>query len=108
MDAKLAELNRAVGTTLVAYGAPAARREVFAKQAASEAAPIAASADRLAYNAKSGVAVQGDGELLDSLAAGKVQLAALKKDELPPELQKLDDQQLKAEIAKKQAARAAM
>jgi Mg-chelatase subunit ChlD len=108
MDAKLAELNRAVGTTLIAYGSASERRMVLSKQAASEAAPAAASADRLAFNAKSGVAVQGDGELLDSLAAGKVKLESLNKDELPPELQKLDDQQLKAEIAKKQAARTAM
>jgi Mg-chelatase subunit ChlD len=108
MDAKLAELNREVGTTLVAYGSPAARRELFSKQAASEAAPVAASADRLAYNAKAGVAVLGDGELLDSLAAGKVKLETLKKDDLPPDLQRLDDKQLKAEIKTKQAARSAL
>ncbi len=108
MDARLAELNRGMGATLIAYGAPAARREVFAKQAASEAAPVSASVDRLAYNAKAGVAVQGDGELLDSLAAGKVKLETLKKDDLPTDLQKLDDEQLKSEIAKKQAARTAM
>jgi len=107
MDAKLAELNREVGTTLIAYGSASTRSAVFAKQAASEAAPVAASADRLAYNAKSGVAVQGEGELLDSLAAGKVKLDTLKKDELPPDLQKLNNDQLKAEIAKKQAARTA-
>ena len=108
MDAKLAALNREVGTTLIAYGSASSRSAVFAKQAASEAAPAAASADRLAYNAKSGVAVQGEGELLDSLAAGKVKLETLKKDQLPSDLQKLDDIQLKAEIAKKQAARSAM
>ena len=108
MDARLAELNREMGTTLVAYGSASARREVFAKQAAAEAAPVVASVDRLAYNARAGVAVQGDGELLDSLASGKVKLETLKKDELPPDLQKLDDKQLKAEIAKKQAARTAM
>jgi hypothetical protein len=106
MDARLAALNREVGTTLVAYGSASARREVFAKQAASEAAPAAASADRLAYNAKSGVAVQGDGELLDAINTGKVKLESVKKDDLPADLQKLDDKQLKAEIDKRQAARA--
>jgi Mg-chelatase subunit ChlD len=106
MDAKLAELNREVGATLIAYGSASERREVFAKQAASEAAPAAASADRLSFNLKSGVAVQGDGELLDALANNKVKLEALKKDALPPELQKLDAKQLKAEIEKRQAARA--
>ena len=108
MDAKLAELNRAVGTTLVAYGSASERSAVFAKQAASEAAPAPAAAARLAYNVKSGVAVQGDGELLDSLAVGKVKLETVKKDELPPELQKLNGQQLQAEIKKRQAARSAV
>ena len=108
MDAKLAELNREMGATLIAYGSASERREVFAKQAASEAAPVAASVDRLSFNAKTGVAVQGGGELLDSLASGQVKLESLKKDELPPDLQKLDGQELKAEIAKRREARAAI
>lgn len=108
MDAKLAELNREMGATLIAYGSASERREVFAKQAASEAAPAAVTVDRLSFNAKSGVAVQGGGELLDSLASGQVKLESLKKDELPPDLQKLDGQELKAEIAKRQGARAAI
>jgi Mg-chelatase subunit ChlD len=105
MDAKLAELNRKVGTTLVAYGSASERRAVFAKQAASELAPAAAAADRLSFNTKAGVAVQGTGELLDSLAVGKVKLESLDKNQLPPDLQKLDDKDLKAEIAKKQMER---
>jgi hypothetical protein len=108
MDAKLAELNRKVGGTLIAYGSASERHAVFSKQAASEAAPAPAAADRLAYNSVSGVAVQGDGELLDSLAAGKVSLSSVKKDELPPDLQKLDNKQLQAEVEKKQAARTAI
>ena len=106
MDGKLAELNRKVGTTLVAYGSVSERRVVMAKQAASEVAAAPAAADRLAYNLKSGVAVQGEGELLDSLAGGKVKLEALKPDQLPPDLQKLSAGDLKAEIEKRQKARA--
>jgi Mg-chelatase subunit ChlD len=106
MDAPLAELNRKIGATLVAYGSASTRSAVYAKQALSEAAPASASADRLAYNAKGGVAVQGDGELLDSLANGKLKMESLKKDELPVELQKLGDKELKAELEKKQKQRA--
>ncbi len=106
MDSELAELNRQVGATLVAYGGERERRLLVAKQAASEAAPAAVAADRLSYNAKSGKAVQGDGELLDSLAAGKVKINELRKDQLPAEWQKLDDVKLKAEVAKKQKERA--
>ena len=105
MDKELGELNRKVGATLVGYGGERVRREVFAKQVASETAPAAATADRLSYNFKSGKTVQGDGELLDTLAGGKIALKDIKKDQLPAEWQKLDEPQLKAEIEKKQKER---
>jgi len=50
--------------------------------------------------------VQGEGELLDSLADGHVKLSEVKKDQLPAEWQKLDDAELKAAIEKKQKERA--
>jgi Mg-chelatase subunit ChlD len=106
MDDKLAELNREMGTTLVAYGSARARREVVAKQAVAEAASAPVAADRLSFNARSGVAVQGEGELLDGLKNGKLKVESLDKDSLPPELQKLKEPELKAEIEKKQQARA--
>ena len=106
LDAKLAELNRKVGATLVAYGSEPARREVFAKQTASEAAPATVTADRLSFNYRSGKTVQGKGELLDALAAGELKVTDLKKDQLPTEWQKLDDIQLKAQIENKQKERA--
>jgi hypothetical protein len=106
MDEELAGLNRKLGGTLVAYGSERARRVVASKQLAAEAAPASVAADRLAFNAASGVAVQGEGELLDSLSSGKVKLQSLKKDQLPPELQKLNEEELKAEIGKKQKERA--
>jgi uncharacterized protein YegL len=106
MDAELAELNRKVGTTLVAYGDVAARRSLTAKQVAAEAAPASVSADRLAFNARYGVAVQGEGELLDSLSSGKVKLTEVKKDQLPTEWQKLSDAELKAKVEKQQKERA--
>ena len=59
MDPELAELNRKIGGTLIAYGSLGVRREIAAKQVASEAAPAAVVADRLAFNAKSGKAVAG-------------------------------------------------
>lgn len=106
MDAELAELNRKVGATLVAYGLAPARLMVAAKQAASEAAPAAVVADRLSFNARSGKSVQGDGELLDSLAAGKIKVSEVKKDQLPAEWQKLDAVEVQQAIEKKQKERA--
>jgi von Willebrand factor type A domain len=108
MDKELADLNHKLGTTLVAYGGGSVRRAVASKQLAAEAAPASVTADRLAFNAKSGVAVQGGGELLDGLSSGKVKLESLKKDQLPAELQKLDSAELKVEIGKKQKERTAV
>ncbi len=106
MDAELAELNRKVGKTLVGYGDERARRFVSAKQVASETAPASVAADRLSFNAAYGVAVQGEGELLDELKTGKTKLESVKKDQLPAEWQKLSDADLKTEIEKKQKERA--
>jgi len=105
MDGELADLNRKLGTTLVGYGVERARRMVASKQLAAEAASAPVAADRLSFNAHSGVAVQGEGELLDGLSSGKLKVATLKKDELPPEWQKLDEKVLTAEIEKKQTER---
>jgi hypothetical protein len=105
MDKELAELNRKIGTTLVAYGDERTRNFMRAKQVAAETASAPALADRLAYNAKSGVAVQGGGELLDALASGKLNFETLQKDQLPADWRKLDDAELKAEVVKKQTER---
>jgi hypothetical protein len=44
--------------------------------------------------------------LLDSLSSGKAKLEALDKDQLPREWQKLNQEELKAEIGKKKKERA--
>lgn len=105
VDSELGELNRKLGATLVGYGSPATRGFLAAKQLASEDAPAAVAADRLAFNSATGVSVQGEGELLDSLSSGKVKLESIPKDELPAEFQKLNDTQLKAAIDKRQKER---
>jgi hypothetical protein len=106
MDDRLAELNHALNKTVIAYGETRVQREVSAKVALASAAPASVAADRLAFNAAAGVAIQGDGELLDGLKDGRVKLAELKKSELPAELQKLDDKELKTHVEAKQKERA--
>ncbi len=106
MDAELATLNRKLGGTLVAYGGATARRSVMAKQIAAEAAPASVAADRLYFNNRAGVAVQGEGELLDSLNNGKLKLTEVKKDQLPADWQKLSESELNAAVEKKQKERA--
>lgn len=108
-DKELLELNIKIGRTMIPCGTPTLRSEVTAKQAAATAAPAPAAAARMSYNWKDGgKAVQGGGELLDDLAAGKKKLAEVKKDELPAELQKLSEGDLKVHVEKQQAERAAL
>ncbi len=111
MDAELAELNKKVGHTLVSYGVGGERwtaghsGALFSKQAASEAAPASVAADRLKFNASSGKAVQGEGELIDALNAKTVKLEDLKDEQLPEDLRKLTPEQRKARIEELTAER---
>lgn len=106
MDKELAELNTRMGETLIPYGDSELRRVVGAKQRLAEAAAPTAMADRLTFNVKTGKSVQGTGELLDAIGSGAVKAEAVDKKKLPEDLQKLDDKQLQARIAKAQGDRA--
>jgi uncharacterized protein YegL len=104
-DKEISEINCALGETLIGYGKPDARRAVVAKQAASEAAPAAASADRLMYNATTGKVVQGEGELIDAIARDEVKLADVKDEDLPEELRSLTPKAREAAVEAKRAKR---
>ncbi len=110
MDAELAKLNAEVGRTLVPYGSERKRGEVVAKQMAAEAAAAPAAADRLAYNASTGKAVQGGGDLVDDLKDNRVKLEEVKADELPAEMKNLTKEQqaayLKAKAEERQKIQA--
>src|SRR5438067_13824185 len=105
MDDQLAKLNKKIGATLIPYGDAALQREVAAKQAFAESAPASAAADRLSYNARTGKAVQGRGELLDALAKNELKLDAIDQKDLPKEFQKLTKHEMEARIAKTRAER---
>jgi uncharacterized protein YegL len=104
-DEEIATLNRELGTTLVAYGKAEARREVAAKQSLAEAAPAAAAADRLSYNAATGKTVQGGSELIDAIERGDVTLEAVKDEDLPEELRSLNADERAAAVEAKRAKR---
>jgi hypothetical protein len=112
VDAELAELNRALGRTIVAYGGTAARREAEARQARSEAAAPSVAAERLAFKtAARGVAagmvgaVEGGGDLVDDERDGRVKLAEMKKDALPSEMQAMSSGEQSAYLGKKRSER---
>lgn len=105
MDAELADLNRKVGSTLVAYGGLASRVAFDSKAATAAAAPASVAADRSLFMMRSSGRAYAGEDLVDSLAAGTVKLESVKKEDLPENLQKLDDAALKAEITKRQKER---
>jgi hypothetical protein len=106
MDKELSQLNDLVGATLIPYGNGKLQAEVHAKRAMAAAAPMAAMADRLSYNSKTGKGVQGAGELVDALNENKLKFEEIDEKQLPPELQKLDRAELQERVKKEQSERA--
>jgi Mg-chelatase subunit ChlD len=102
-DDRLAELNRKLASTALGWGAR--KREVAAKASAAAEAPAAIAADRAGFAAKNGLAVSGDGDLVNDIAKGKAKLGEIKAEELPAELQGLPAPAQQAYIEKKQIER---
>ena len=106
MDKELSRLNEQIGATLIPYGDSTLQAEVRAKFVAAKSAPVAAMADRLTYNSKTGRAMQGRGELVDALNDKSLKLDDIDRKQLPAELQKLDRDELQTRIAKSRDERA--
>jgi hypothetical protein len=106
MDKELSQLNERIGATLIPYGDSTLQAEVHAKYAAAKSAPVAAMADRLSYNSKTGRAMQGSGELVDALNDKSLKLEEIDEKQLPAELQKIDHSELEKRIAKSRDERA--
>jgi hypothetical protein len=106
VDKELSRLNERIGTTLIPYGDSKLQAEVHAKYAMAVSAPVAAMADRLSYNSKTGKAVQGRGELVDALNDKTLKFDEIDQKQLPTELQKLDRSELQKRIAKVRDERA--
>src|SRR4029078_12604937 len=82
MDKELSRLNERIGATLIAYGDSTLQAEVHAKYGASKSAPVAAMADGLTYNSKTGSAMQGRGELVDALNGKTIKLEEIDQKQL--------------------------
>ena len=100
MDKELSRLNERIGATLIPYGDSKLQAEVHEKYAMAASAPVAAMADRLTYNSKTGKVVQGRGELVDALNDKTIKLDDIDQKQLPAELQKLGRDELQKQIAK--------
>src|SRR5262249_40446712 len=86
-DKKLSELNRELTKTVLVYGDKRQQEVDAKKNEASLRLDAESASSRIAYQAKNKQVASYC--LLDSIKQGRVKLENLKKDELPPELQKL-------------------
>jgi Mg-chelatase subunit ChlD len=110
-DKRLGELNADLARTTVVYGSAAKQAESLHKaEGAMGMGGMggmyggSSAADRAAFTGKTGRVASYD--LLDAVKDKKVKLEELKKDELPPEMQKLTLEQQKAhldQVGKKRA-----
>ena len=106
-DKKIAELNKKLNTTYIAFGSTEKRKEFTTNQAVQDANALKlnsyAAAGRAA--AKASMLYNCSWDLLDACRLGQVKLADVKKEDLPKELQKLSEKELKAYVEKKQTER---
>ena len=122
VDEEIARLNRELGGTVVAYGDASARRIVTEKSALAEEAKAEVAADRLSFlslksrasasfsgvtaAAGSIAVVDGDGDLVQSLASGKIDYDKIEDKKLSPKLKKMSakdrEKYLKEQVAKRQ------
>jgi Mg-chelatase subunit ChlD len=113
-DARLSELGNRLGSTYLAYGGgggaegesfrnDAKARQVRTESSVAGAAPVAAQADRAVNKALNKDAYVGD--LLQSIENGSVKLDAVKKEDLPDDLQKLTPAERTKEVERRLAER---
>jgi Mg-chelatase subunit ChlD len=103
-DKDLAKINGELARTTLTYGDRNRQLRGEAKKVVAERLAAPAAAERASFAGKSGSVATYD--LLDSIKAGKVKLEKIKKEELPPELQKLTLKEQKAYLDKLSARRA--
>src|SRR5262245_23355596 len=97
-DKRLGEINKELSDTTLVFGSRAKQAESTVKTDAGKALPASAGADRAGIAAKSGRVATYD--LIDAMKAREVELEKLKKDELPPQLQKLNLKEQKEYLEK--------
>jgi hypothetical protein len=106
-DAELARLNRALADTVITWGNASEQAELESKRRYALSAPAPAAAARLAYLEKSGGRVNaGREDLVDAVKEGRVDLDAVKKDELPAPLRELAPAEREAHVKQKIEERA--
>ncbi len=101
-DAELAELNRELFDTAIAYGDTKEREELDRKlEGARQAAPESAAA-RLSYLEKKGGALNsGRADLVDAVGSGSVALESVPPASLPEPMQAMNEDERRTYVANK-------
>jgi hypothetical protein len=93
MDQDLAALNQRMGRLLVPYGDTTQQEALLEKQRRAERMGDDGLSDRLAYNRATGRIVQGGGDLIEDLDAGRIELAAIPPAALPEQLRSMSEEE---------------
>ncbi|MGA2480436.1 MAG: vWA domain-containing protein [Spirochaetia bacterium] len=108
-DDEIARASAEIGGTLLPYGERERQEEARSKVSSAASAPASVAADRAAFNlATGGKAIQGSGDLVADIVEGKVDMKKLKKDELPPEMQKMSESERTAYVGQQKQKREAL
>ena len=105
-DADLAKINNDLAKTTLVYGDAKDQKAGETQKMANQALPAPVAADRAAFYANSWRGTSYC--LLENIKNGKVKLEELKKEQLPPELQKLTLAEQKVFLGKLDKERAAL
>jgi hypothetical protein len=114
-DIEIIELQKRVNGTIIPYGPRAQRERVNMKRRQVSEAPAPAASDMVGYLARRASrpgyapeAVTGEGDLVADVAAGRKKVAALKDDDLPDNVRKMNEAERQAFIDKQLAERKAL
>ncbi|MBR5709661.1 MAG: VWA domain-containing protein [Thermoguttaceae bacterium] len=106
-DDDIAKLTKELSSTVIPYGSMETQATVLGKLRRAESADVVSNASRAAYNVKSkGRAVQGKGDLVQSLADDDMALDAVEEAYLPEDMKGLSKDELEKVVKEKTAKRA--
>ena len=106
-DDDIAKLTKELSSTVIPYGSMETQAAVVGKLRMAESADVVSNASRAAYNVKSkGRAVQGKGDLVQSLADDDIALEAVEEEYLPEDMKGLSKEELEKVVKEKTAKRA--
>ena len=106
-DDDIASLTKELSSTVIPYGSMETQAAVVGKLRLAEKADVVSNASRAAFNVKSkGRAVQGKGDLVQSLADDDMALEAVEEAYLPEDMKGLSKEELEKVVKEKTAKRA--